>query len=370
MQTETLLRAPKLSREDPMTLQRYRGTSYHATRSWMSLGDTQLRIEVLKALQARDWQGLWTYVEAYLRATGPKKQHLSSETARKYRRYVLDLLALWQGESLLRPHRNAGNDYISRLQAERLHDPPNKRLALEVAERVREGEGGGYSRSAITVRLAAGKLLYSALRYAGVTEANPFEHVRIALQDRAPADKRKHYTSAHLKQLLEAGNDSANEAIVLLGAHAGLRIHEMARLRWQHIRLDEHELVVFGKGRKRATVALSERLVSALERLRFRREHRKRYTTKSGARDASFVLPWREQAIRERFKRLCLRAGVPYQGREVHGLRHAAGTQMYLDTGDIVLVADHLRHSQLDTARTYAKRAKDATRKVVRSWGG
>lgn len=220
------------------------------------------------------------------------------------------------------------------------------------------------------MRLAAGKLLYNALRYAGVTDANPFEHVRIGLPDRAPAEKRKHYTAAHLKELLAAASDCADEVIVLLGGHAGLRIHEMARLRWQHIRLEEHELVVFGKGRKRATVALSERLVVTLERLRARPEYRKRYATKSGVRDASYVLPWREQTIRERFKRLCALAGVPYEGREVHGLRHAAGTQLYLDTGDIVLVADHLRHSQLDTARAYAKRAKDATRKVVRSWGG
>lgn len=352
-----------------MTLERYKASPYHATREWMGLSDEQLRLAVLKTLQAKDPETLWTFVEAYLRATGSKKQGVSKETLRKYRRYVLDLLELWEGENLLRPHRNAGNDYVSRLQVERLHDPPNQRLANEVSERVREGETAGYSKSAISVRLAAGKLLYNALRYADVTEANPFEHVRVAVQDRAPEDKRKHYTAAHLKKLLATIDDVADETIVLLGAHAGLRIHEMAKLRWRHVRLEEQELVVLGKGRKRATVALSEVLTGALVRLKTRPDGRKRSTTASGGRDASFILPWRELTIRNRFKALCERAGVPYEGREVHGLRHAAGTQMYKDTGDIVLVADHLRHSQLDTARTYAKRAKDATRKVVRSWG-
>lgn len=352
-----------------MSLERYRTTPYHATREWMGLSDEQLRLQVLKTLQAKDWKTLWTFVEAYLRATGSKKQGVSKETLRKYRRYVLDLLELWEGESLLRPHRNAGNDYVSRLQSERLHDPPNKRLADEVSERLREGETAGYSRSAISVRLAAGKLLYNALRYAGVTEANPFEHVRVATQDRAPEDKRKHYNASHLKKLLTTVDDVAEEVIILLGAHAGLRIHEMARLRWRHVKLEERELVVLGKGRKRATVALSDVLADALSRLKSRPDARKRSTTKSGGRDASFIMPWRELTIRNRFKSLSERAGVPYEGREVHGLRHASGTQMYLDTGDIVLVADHLRHSQLDTARTYAKRAKDATRKVVRAWG-
>ena len=266
-----------------------------------------------------------------------------------------------KGENLLKPHRNVGNDYVSRLQLERLHDPPNVRVKREVAERVREGEGEGYSKSAIAVRLAADKLLYNALRYAGVTKANPFEHVRVGTFERAPEDRRKHYTSTHLDMLLRTVDDVAEEIIVLLGAHAALR--------WRHVRLKEGELVILGKGRKRATVALSEVLAGALERLKRRPEGRKRSTTKGGARDASLVLPWREETICKRFKSLCVRAGVPYEGCEVHRLRHAAGTQMYLDTQDIVLVADHLRHSQLDTARVYAKRAKDATRKVVRAWG-
>ena len=352
-----------------VTLERYRGTPYFATREWLGLPDEQLRLEVLKTLQARDWPRLWSYVEAYLRATGAKKQDVSQETLRKYRRFVLDLLELWEGENLLKPHRNAGNDYVSRLQTQRLHDPPNKRVKREAAERVLEGEGAGYSKSAIAVRLAAGRLLYNALRYAEVTEANPFEHVRVGTSERAPEDKRKHYTRAHLNKLLHTAEDVAEEVIILLGAHAGLRIHEMAKLRWRQVRLEEGELVILGKGRKRATVALSEVLADALERLKTRPEERKRSSTKAGARDASFVLPWREETIRKRFKSLCVRAGVPYEGREVHGLRHAAGTQMYIDTQDIVLVADHLRHSQLDTARVYAKRAKDATRKVVRAWG-
>lgn len=352
-----------------MSLEPYRAAPYHATREWMALSDDQLRLQVLKTVQARDWPGLWSFVEAYLRATGSKKQGVSAETLRKYRRYVLDLLELWAGENLLRPHRNAGNDYILRLQSERLHDPPNKRVAAEAAERAREGDTPGYSRSAIGVRLAAAKLLYNALRYAGVTEANPFEHVRLKVADRAPEDKRKHYTPAHVRALLGAADDPADAVIVLLGAHAGLRIHEMANLRWQHLNLLEGDLTVLGKGRKRATVALSGALVAALTKLKARPETRRRSSTRSGARDASFVLPWRELTIRNRFRRLCERAGVPYTGREVHGLRHAAGTQMYRDTGDIVLVADHLRHSGLDTARGYAKRAKEATRKVVQSWG-
>ncbi len=352
-----------------MSLEPYRADTYHATREWLALSDEQLRLQVLKTVQARDWPTLWTFVEAYLRATGAKKQGVSAETLRKYRRYVLDLLELWAGENLLRPHRNAGNDYVLRLQSERLHRPPNRRLEGEAAERVREGETAGYSRSAVAVRLAAGKLLYNALRYARVTDANPFEHVRIAATDRAPEEKRKHYTAAHLKRLLGTVDDVADEVVVLLGAHAGLRIHEMARLRWRHVNLSEGEIVVLGKGRKRAGVALSGVLTGALGRLRARGDTRKRSATKSGGRDESYVLPWRELTIRNRFRGLCERAGVPYEGREVHGLRHAAGTQMYRDTGDIVLVADHLRHSQLDTARGYAKRAKEATRRVVRSWG-
>ena len=52
----------------------------------------------------------------------------------------------------------------------------------------------------------------------------------------------------------------------------------------------------------------------------------------------------------------------------MHALRHAADTRLDEETGDIVLVADHLRHASLDTARGYAKRNNAKVVKAVGRW--
>ena len=39
----------------------------------------------------------------------------------------------------------------------------------------------------------------------------------------------------------------------------------------------------------------------------------------------------------------------------VHALRHALGTRLEEEAGDLALVTDHLRHSSLATARGYAE---------------
>ncbi len=54
----------------------------------------------------------------------------------------------------------------------------------------------------------------------------------------------------------------------------------------------------------------------------------------------------------ERLEAACKQAGVRFKG--VYVLRHASGTRLKEETGDLALVADHLRHSSMDTARGYA----------------
>lgn len=145
---------------------------------------------------------------------------------------------------------------------------------------------------------------------------------------------------------------------MLLGAHAGLRIAEISRLRWPDIDWKSRELIVRGgKGGKTARVALSGRLREALRAL---------------PRDATeldgFVLPWRAYRARERFQRLCRRAGVEYQDRAVHGLRHGAGTRVYQQFGDLGRVAQHLRQASIDTARRYAKMADKVIHEGIEDW--
>ena len=136
---------------------------------------------------------------------------------------------------------------------------------------------------------------------------------------------------------------------------AGLRVSEMTALRCECVDLEDGSLRVrSGKGGKTARVYLTPTLVKALEATPL--EDR-----------TSFVLPCRSrQSVYERLEAACRQANVRFKG--VHALRHASGTRLREETGDLGLVAEHLRHSSLDTARGYAKADNRQFRQALGEW--
>jgi integrase/recombinase XerC len=139
--------------------------------------------------------------------------------------------------------------------------------------------------------------------------------------------------------------------MVLLGAHAGLRIGEMAELCWPDI--DWRNQLIYvqnGKGGKAGRVRMSGRLQDALGELRSVPD--KRYDKR---RVRPYVLPWGQGHARKRFRELCTLAGIAYEVKGVHGLRHGAGSRYYAQVKDLGRVAAHLRHADIQTTRIYAK---------------
>lgn len=324
-------------------LDRFRGDALTRAASWAGLPPDDLRRRAAKAANARDVDELWALTEAYLFLHGSKGARVSRHTLRTYRRGVVDVLEAWHGENLLRPSRDAGVLYMRRLESGDGHAEAPKPATLQV-------------------KLAAARTLYRALRWAGATEARPFEDVRVAKDPTPPWEKRRPYGDDEVEALLALADD-AERAMVLLGAHGGLRIGEMADLRWSDLDLAKSVLRVrSGKGGKAASVRMTRRLREALVELRRHGEadHRQR--------DAALVLPWGADHARRRFRRLCARAGVDYRTAGVHGLRHGAGTRYYRQTKDLGRVAAHLRHADIQTTRIYAKIDTAAIGDDIEEW--
>ncbi len=326
-------------------LQRYQGDALNRAEGWASLPADELRRRAARAANARDLDELWALTEAYLFLHGSKGSRASRHTLRTYRRGIADLIEGWQDENLLRPTRDAGVLYIRR---------------LESTPGVVSGERP--QPSTLQVKLAAARTLFRALRWAGATEARPFENVRVAKDPTPPWEKRRPYGDREVERLIDLA-DAAERVVVLLGAHAGLRISEMTALRWGDLDLERGELLVTaGKGGKSARVHLTRRLREALVSLRrgglaVRRQ-----------RDAGYVLPWGTDHTRKHFRTLCQRAGVDYASAGVHGLRHGAGTRYYRQTHDLGRVAAHLRHADIQTTRIYAKIDQDAIGEDIDDW--
>jgi integrase/recombinase XerC len=320
-------------------------------------GEEALKRFATVAAAERDPERLWRLTEAHLTLRGESGVATSRHTLRAYRRGVEELVTLWQDESLLRPSRDAGTLYVQRLRAGD-RDPVTEQDTA--GRRGRRPKRGPLAPATVELRVAAARALYDALRWAGATDADPFRDVRASRRTTRQEDVMglKVYTEFELIELLGHTGDLEEHAIVLLGAHGGLRVSEMLALRWDEVDLSEHRLLVrAGKGGKDALVSLTPKLAATLRALEREAVLERRET----------VLRLRSQfGVYRRLRALCTRAEVRFRG--VHALRHAAGTRLYRQTGDLGQVQDHLRHATLDMARRYARSDRRALERSLRDW--
>lgn len=304
-------------------LARFEGTQSARTRAWATMSEADLRRTAMQAASRRDRNTLWALEEAFIVLHGRAGAHVSEHTLRNYRTGLRVLLEHFEDENVLRPGRDAALRYV------------------------RELEDEGLAPGTIAVRLAAAKMLYRALRWARATEAVPFENVKAPRDPTPPEEKRDAYTAEEVDAML-AKAGPADAALVLLGAHGGLRISETLALTWSDIDLaGERFEVRSGKGRKARSVRMSAALVDALQAYRG-----------SGARPLTvadgLVFRFRSSTrARQRMRRLCKRALVPYRG--LHALRHFCGTALYRISGDLRVPARHLGHANTVTTSVYAK---------------
>ena len=331
-----------------MTLERYHPESELAkVELTRRLEDDELRRVAVRAANERDAQMLWTLTRAYLEDSTDKGA-LSRLTFKSYRHGVRLFVEANPHENLLRPSRRLGSRYRAWLK--------------ETPYRVDE-DGTRHFRSPSTVNktLAAARVLYKALHWAGATDATPFASVK-GVRDPVPAwEKVQPYPQEDLEKVLAVATDPADRVALLLGAHAGLRASEAAGLEWRMVNLSTRRLQVTGKGGYVDSVSLSSSLVKALDTLQSDTTVRRKGRARAGK-----VLPYGDERLRQRLKALCEGVGVPY--RALHALRHASGTRMYEETNDLRRTQAHLRHKNLATTTVYAKVADRAVADVTREW--
>lgn len=314
---------------------------------WARLSPEARRVQAVRAANERDGERLWELTHYVLATRGRKRAGMSEHTRSAYRRGVLDLVDAWQDENLVRPSADAGAIWLIRLETEAIERTVDGRL-----------ERGPRAPATVAVKLSAGKALYRALRHVGATDADPFRDLTAPVDGAAPEDKREAYPPQDVAALLHHA-DRQDAAFVHLCATGGLRNSEATALTWGQVDTREGLLRrVVGKGGRIRDVPAADALLDALERLR-----------PDDAAASDRVLGFGAGRARVRLKNLCARAGVRYEGREVHGLRHTAGTEVARRHG-IDAAADLLRHANLQTTRRYAKRSRSERRAIADDLAG
>lgn len=294
-----------------------------------NLSDQALRVRAVQAASLYDLEALVTVLHAYMTTASRKGARTSQKTLDAYALAVRDFVpwARDHGVTLLRPGQRDGSRYLAQLQT-----------------RPSQGQGktGPLSASTAAQYLAGVRALYRALRWTGATEAQPFEDTHVPPDPTPGIVKNPPYRQEVDAVLLQCEPRLA--ALLLLCAHAGLRITEALNLRVHDIQ--GNRVTVTGKGGKTRVVPLGKRLREALHGL-------------SALDDAGVLFDWSYAQATYRMQKAFRAAGHADAWRGFHAARKHSGTRLYTATKDFTRVGLFLGHSSVDTTRRYVAVEQD-----------
>lgn len=198
------------------------------------------------------------------------------------------------------------------------------------------------------------KLLSHAVD-AGQMDSNPLRRIQMLRESPARKPVLSDQDEERLLEACQPWLRAVVEAALLTGCRQG----ELRDLRWRHVDLDQHSLVVVdSKTGAPRDVPLHAKLEASL------RERR-------GLPDGYvFTLPDGKPIAKytcsQAFRRVARKLGLPIR---FHDLRHVAGTRLLAAGANLPEVADFLGHKTLVMARRYAHTSRTRLRDLVGRMG-
>lgn len=160
-----------------------------------------------------------------------------------------------------------------------------------------------------------------------------------------PRGKPQPITQGQFAHLLAAANRRRTRTYILLATLAGLRVHEIAKVRGEDFDLDARTLTVTGKGGKTETIPLHATLVEDAHRY-----PRRGYWFPSYKADHPDLPHVGRQAVSKAIRDAMTRAG--FTGH-AHQLRHWYGSNLLANGVDIRVVQQLMRHDSIQSTQIY-----------------
>ena len=200
--------------------------------------------------------------------------------------------------------------------------------------------------------LSAVRSFYRWLMREGLAEHNPATAVKAP---KAPAKLPSIMDSDAVTQLLDIKEDSPlairDKAIMELFYSSGLRLSELATLRWDQIDPASGLITVTGKGNKTRVVPIGSYAAKALAAWRKVRgnfagfEEPHIFVSNRGT-------PISTRTIQSRIRHWAKKQGLPQQVYP-HLLRHSFASHMLESSGDLRAVQELLGHADISTTQVY-----------------
>jgi site-specific recombinase XerD len=167
---------------------------------------------------------------------------------------------------------------------------------------------------------------------------------------KAPKGAPRPITDEQLQHLLAVRMRRRTRVMILLAAFAGLRVHEIAKIRGEDVDPQARTLRVTGKGHVTAVLPLHPVLVDAAAGM-----PRRGWWFPGNSRRAG--LPIRPRGVADIIGNAMDRAGIP--GGTAHRLRHWYGTTLVSGGADLRTAQTLLRHANLQTTAIYVQVADE-----------
>ena len=164
---------------------------------------------------------------------------------------------------------------------------------------------------------------------------------------------------------LSSNEGHRNRAMMEMLYGSGLRVSELVGLQLSKIYLNEHYMLIEGKGSKQRLVPLSP---VAEEWFGYWMQDRSTWSVKPEARDIAFVnrygRPLTRAMVFTIVRRLCAEAGIT-KTVSPHTLRHSFATHLLQNGADLRVIQQLLGHEDLATTEIYTHLDVQDLRKAV-----
>ena len=256
---------------------------------------------------------------------------LSARTLKAYQRDLDQLLQFLKAEEIDRPE-----------QVTQHH------IRAFIAQRHRQGLGG----KSLQRLLSAIRSLFRWMLREGLAEHNPATPVRAP---KSPRHLPATLDADTIGQLLDIPCDTPlairDKAIMELFYSSGLRLSELATLRWEQVDLPSGMVTVTGKGNRSRMVPVGRIAVEALL------EWRKARVQFASFEEPHVFVSQRGNPIATRTIQTRIRYWAKHQGMPQnvypHLLRHSFASHMLESSGDLRGVQELLGHADISTTQIY-----------------
>jgi len=152
-------------------------------------------------------------------------------------------------------------------------------------------------------------------------------------------------------------------AIVTLLLGTGMRVSECVGINMNDVDFDTNGVKVYRKGGKEATLYFGDEVADALDAYFDEREN---IVPIKGHEDALFLSMQKKRITDRAIQKLVKKYSqcvINLKKISPHKLRSTYGTTLYMETGDIYLVADVLGHADVNTTRKHYAQMQDSRRR-------